>query len=463
MRLKNTQIIFVCDGEVVRSFIQVLKKLNNCFNITFITKNNFFISSQDEEFLKANTNLIYIDKINLLKNKSSSNQISSFPFFVDRFFSYGTFGKLTESEPYPFKINNNYKYLYTSLDNILKKNSIVFGYSNATYYENIIKEICIKKNIEYLILKHTRIENYFSLFSLTSNKFDFSYVNNKIETEKPATKSYIGEKTKEYYQIKYLDLVRAVIAILRGKSREIKNNKLFIIRIFYAFYYLYIKLILHNSRSFIKKIFYYFNKNTIKKNSKIILFPLMAEPEVNISQFVFPFINTYELLKAISLSIPENYQLVIKDHPRNFKWRSILFGLKVNNLNNTKYLWNYDNKFNDKVYLTIGFNGNLIKEAILNNKKVFTFCDTQYDNYNFLNHKKIKIKDLYKEIIKSSQLKTTDKKIITKYLDDIKKHSIRLNFMTDIVGKKNRSRDNNLSKNNQINDITKLIKNKMDE
>jgi len=188
----------------------------------------------------------------------------------------------------------------------------------------------------------------------------------------------------------------------------------------------------------------------------------MAEPEVNLAEFAFPFINTFEFIKAISILIPDDHELIIKDHPRNFRWRSIFFGFKVSRLNNVRYIWSYDKKFDEKVDLTIGFNGNIIKEAILSNDKVFTFCDTIFDNYEFFNHKKIKIKDLYKEIIclnnaPMNARHQSHRKEVDKFLKFFRRNSIRLNFMTDIVGKKGRSKQKNLRISSQIKSIANII------
>ena len=459
----NTQIVFVFDGEIIKSFVQILLKLKLNKNfVTVITKNDFFLNESELKNLNKYSNLILLDKIKQYNFNYTTTKSSSMPFFIERFFSYGTFAKLTESSPYPKKKSKKFIGIYNYLYKILKKNSVVFGYSNATYYENFIREICIQKKINYLILKHTRIENYFSLFNLTNNKFVTTNINNIDKLNNIKLNSYIGERNKNLYKLNFNYLIKAVFAILFGRSREIANSNYLFIRIINVFIYLFIKIFIHKARMTIKKILGIIFSSK-KNNHKKILLPLMAEPEVNMAEFAFPFINTFELIKGISILIPDDYELIIKDHPRNFMWRSVIFGFKVSRLNNVKYIWSFDKPFSDKVDLTIGFNGNIIKEKILNNEKVFTFCNTVFDNYKFNNHKKIIIKDLYREIINTKNtLGATSfhshKEEVDKFIKYFKTNSIRLNFMTDIVGKKGRSKQKNLSISSQIDSISAIIK-----
>ena len=100
----NTQIVFVFDGEIIKSFVKILIELNlKKKNVTVITKNDFFLNDSELQILNKRSNMILLDSIKLDNINNTISKSSSMPFFIERFFSYGTFAKLNETLPYPKK------------------------------------------------------------------------------------------------------------------------------------------------------------------------------------------------------------------------------------------------------------------------------------------------------------------------------------------------------------------------
>ena len=62
------------------------------------------------------------------------------------------------------------------------------------------------------------------------------------------------------------------------------------------------------------KHFKYFNINNLE--SEFFYFPLHVEPEISTNLWAPFFTNQLEVIRNIAISLPGNYTLIVKEHPR---------------------------------------------------------------------------------------------------------------------------------------------------
>lgn len=122
----------------------------------------------------------------------------------------------------------------------------------------------------------------------------------------------------------------------------------------------------------------------ILKNKKYIFFPLHFQPEASTLPEGGIFENQYLSLKLISKSLPDDYILVVKEHPkqlnydiRNKHFRTISFYRKIRKLENTLLFSsqsNYDELLkNSSLVATIS--GSVAWQGLLNGKPGVVFAD----------------------------------------------------------------------------------------
>ena len=175
------------------------------------------------------------------------------------------------------------------------------------------------------------------------------------------------------------------------------------------------------------------NKKLIRKinsDEKFVYFPLQLEPERTLLISAPYYTDQIELIEKIAKSIPIDFLLYVKEHPRQGSegWRDIKNYNKVLNLPNVKFLHpEVSNDFlleNCSAVLTT--NGTLGLEAIFNKKPTIVFAESIYSNISAVSV--VTNLENLSEIIK----KTKDKNIELEELNDFTKRIENNSFTFNI-------------------------------
>ncbi len=420
-------IFFGCQGSITNHFIYLDKLLSK--EITNYTshfwvgdkyefiKNKYekYFNDNNIQFLKEwsftdNLKIVEKDIKEYINSKYSSLNLWNI-ILADRRLMYGPQSKYRQkyTSRYSFDELTNiiYRSLYT-LDKYILENEIdvivtfvpsCFG----TYILNIIAE---NNNIKLRQLRATKIEDLV-IFSDTLS----------------ATPNYIKSKYKEnlnnFPQIKFIEESKNyILNILKynakytGSERLIENSYLALIRLIkkanQVFKYLKdsdrhnkISLIdLYINKFFISKYKKFriskiysqrlFNQN-ISSKYKVLFYPLNSEPEIAISIHSRNHQNQIETIRRISQSIPLDWILVVKEHPRSVGIRSLKYYKKILEIPNVYFFKNTESirhciDKSDAVCTLTGFIG---FEALVQKKPVILLGDSFYSSLHGKMIKKI--------------------------------------------------------------------------
>ena len=171
-------------------------------------------------------------------------------------------------------------------------------------------------------------------------------------------------------------------------------------------------------------------RRKINSDEKFVYFPLQLEPERTLLISAPYYTDQIELIEKIAKSIPIDFLLYVKEHPRQGSegWRDIKNYNKVLNLPNVKFLHpEVSNDFlleNCSAVLTT--NGTLGLESIFNKKPTIVFAESIYSNISAVSV--VTNLENLSEIIK----KTMDKNIELEELNDFAKRIENNSFAFNI-------------------------------
>ena len=158
----------------------------------------------------------------------------------------------------------------------------------------------------------------------------------------------------------------------------------------------------------------YDEKSLIEKN--YIYFPLHKEPELAINFQAYGFHSQFETIKKLSVIIPFDYKLLIKEHRGTWGRRKTKFYTFLNNLPNVEFISPFDDqyKYIKNANLIITDNGSTGWEGILLKKRVICLFKNFYNSnklcitvndYHELNSKIIRT-------LQSKESEVADEKIL---------------------------------------------------
>ncbi len=128
-----------------------------------------------------------------------------------------------------------------------------------------------------------------------------------------------------------------------------------------------------------KKIKYY----DIKKINKIIFYPLKFQPEASIDVLAWEFNNQIETIRQIAMRLPDDYTLVVKDHPSMLSFRSPSYLEKILKTANVKLISSdtpIDYIF-ERSDIIIGSTCTMFFEAAIFGKNVIQLGDSGFTKY----------------------------------------------------------------------------------
>ena len=332
-----------------------LKKFYDHEKIIYLNKKNFidFYEKTDNlEDLKINE-LLFADRV-LDINQNNANYLKTVSFYIFKF---------------------------------LKKNKIEFIFGEFTWsYELIISRVAKILNIPYYNLQSTRYpSNRFLFFSNEKQNLFYLRKNNQNKID------HIEDQNQ--YE-KYI----------KQKNKDKKNIKLIIDKIFRLFFNDYYD---KYDPTYISKlerlknfIFNYFNRigfNLLPKikiqklkNKKYLIYFLQKSPESSVDVKGMYYSDQINNIINIWKILPNDFKLIVKEHPNCVGERNISYYLKFLKLSNI-FLINLNDliayeeseNFINNSLATFSIASTASLQSSLQNIHSFTFADTFFNSLNY--------------------------------------------------------------------------------
>ena len=180
---------------------------------------------------------------------------------------------------------------------------------------------------------------------------------------------------------------------------------------------------------------YFINKNlihNIENQRPFVYFPLQTDPERSILIAAPRFSNQIEVITNIAKSLPDGYDLYVKEHPLMIlrEWRSISDYKQIMSLPNVKLFHPYVKSDNiiKKSSLVISINSTSGLEAGFYGKPSITFSDQDFSYLSFVHQ--VKSFQELPDAIKKSLKKKVNISDLNNYVNLIESNS----FETDLFG-----------------------------
>lgn len=304
-----------------------------------------------------------------------------------------------------------------------------FIYQMAWHHQQILHEICRAKNVKILVTSPIR----FGFKSIVTDKGIELIDNIQARVEKVTepveeVNDFLKQfsKYREVYfqkssnKTKLMSIIKFFIS---KRSSDYKKH--------YRNYGKTKTRILIKEISKILKRKYrenYLERNSLKiinNEKKFVYFPLMYEPERGLLVAAPFHVNQIEAIKNIARSLPIDYELYVKDHPKMYSagWRSTSYYKEIKNIFNVKFIHPSisNNEITKKCSLVITVGGTSSLEAAFHNKPSITFVKTEYSALPSV-HELKNLEEL-PEIIKMSLEKKIDISDLEKFLSVIDNES----------------------------------------
>lgn len=300
---------------------------------------------------------------------------------------------------------------------------IVLQWLGAEVERRTLRIIAEKRNIPHFVFDFSPIKNH---FLLVKNEYVQSY---KVKVKKIDTieaKKYLEKYIKEKINFIHPKKMQNSINFLECFQKLIKiENKMFYSKAIIRHKFRIIKWSLRN---LFKQVVSFWLYEESPLNKKIIFYPLHYIAESQVTVRSNGFIDQVLLLKLISLNLPDNHHILVKEHPNvlgRMKLSDLLSIRKLKNVSlvNPKITAHEIIKVSDIIMTinsTVGF------EALLYQKPVITFGKSFYRgrgltlDVNSINEipKKVKEAEIFKPKYEE----------VLNFLKDIMEISIEGNF-----------------------------------
>lgn len=272
--------------------------------------------------------------------------------------------------------------------------SIIISPNFVGYFHISLNLYCQKKNIPMIGITDTKVEG---LLTFTNNYLETTgeFVNilknlnfkngsldkaetfiNKEREKLNRTFAYGFARPKSLISNLKELIKRVTIGLIKRNYNYTLGPTTDNAGVFYAFRDFYFKY--YNSYKN-KRIKYY----DIEKIDKIIFCPLKFQPEASIDVIAWAFNNQIETIRQIAMRLPDDYTLVVKDHPAMNSFRSPSYLKKIYNTANVKLI--SPNTKIDVIFersdIIIGTSCTMFFEAAIYGKKVIQLNDSAFTKY----------------------------------------------------------------------------------
>ncbi len=242
------------------------------------------------------------------------------------------------------------------------KPDFIISFLCVTFGEYLYYLFAKRRGIKYFNIHDTKIGNYFtatnhvyrpeSEIKECYEKYKYSDFSDDIQEEVENYmkkfshgrvtydgQDYVHEK-KKLKPFSFGSLARVGKSFVNKKITQFKNPQIlqdnqpdpFLVSLY---------------NDFIKPLRFYKAFNKIKHhfisfdqmdNMKFAFYPLHLEPEMSVLVWGRPYLNQIELIRMIAISLPFNWKLVVKDHPKNPFYRKSNFYKKLLEIPNVLFV-----------------------------------------------------------------------------------------------------------------------------
>ena len=314
------------------------------------------------------------------------------------------------------------------LDNI--KPELIFSFQRLIYLDLV----CEKRAVKYLNFAPAKFkklyfvcDEYRNNSSILSKSIKDNLTSNLDENydESSFDQIWYGKSNQDFIYSITSTFKRIVVLI-------IKSMKHFIIKKIYKNQINRVGLMVW----ILNEIKGYFNFRKYKNLSKnfdqikklnYIYFPLHMEPEKVLQSFALEFNNSLEIISWISKSLPSNYYLVLKEHPKAFSMRDTKFYDKIASISNV-LLVNQDSNSWDLIRnssFVAGINGTSILESVYLKKRVICYVDKMFfNNFTSISYcsnyedTKLRISDYINKPLDEELLNKNKNALLKSFLDN---------------------------------------------
>jgi len=354
----------------------------------------------------------------------------------ERFFNkYNQFYKFSSDE-ISLILEQECKLFEKILDEV-KPDFLIIGIT-TTHYNHLFYKMCQARGVKILMLRLSYLRGLCIIASRTylidnaqyDEKHNFSSLSefqNYMKKYDAGKESSTYKDTFQSSKIKYL---QSALKYLFSNNSNLKTHftyygrtKLKVIRI----------ILINEIKKRYRK--YFINKNlihNIENQRPFVYFPLQTDPERSILIAAPRFSNQIEVITNIAKSLPDGYDLYVKEHPLMIlrEWRSISDYKQIMNLPNVKLFHPSVKSENiiKKSSLVISINSTSGLEAGFYDKPSITFSDQDFSYLSFVHQ--VKSFQELPDAIKKSLKKKVNISDLNNYVNLIESNS----FETDLFG-----------------------------
>lgn len=501
-------VVFATMGAMYQvyydAYIELKDKVDNVgfyvsdsFNFKRNVRNNDISYLKEWELIeKIKTTKLDYEKIRQYEAKYFKDESIWHSLNNDRRIFFGKYVKHTQDYSPYYCYEDMLKLFQVFIESIEQfiddvKPNIIFGITPATLGDYLFYKVAIGNGIVYYSLKTVKVGNYQTftksiqeehnhikqtfndyLNGITIDEVIINETKKYLNNFKKGSTAYEGNVAipKNYKIFKLQDLIRlskslAKDIFLLSMKKDHHSRGLNVLKFLYDY----------PIKSYRANKFKSYTLNrTISKLSDIesynyIFFPLHAEPEIAITNYARFYQNQIEVIRNISLQLPANYKLLIKEHPRNIGRRTLGYYKKILEIPNVDFadfeLPSIEVIKHSK--LVIVLSGNIGFEAVLLNVPVISMGSALYNMLpstmvNYVDN----IKYLHHEIEKTINEHNPSDEIVEKFISAIIKNSFKLDLYTVLLRKSGREGGSEFDNQKYITNIQHLaneISNKISE
>lgn len=384
---KKKKIVFLVTSLSWKKFRQFNIEMSKYYEMLWVTIDpNIYYSFRRNGF--NSIQLLDFDKIYDNNKKLSSSEIQKIvDYNVNKYYILNLRNIFLAADMYktlnPYKAYNVKEYYLkfisliecfeTYLDN--HNVDIILQWLGAEVERRILRIISEKRAIPHFVFDFSPIKN---CYLLNKNEYVQPY---KVKVRKIDTieaKKYLEKYIKEKINFIHPKRKQNNINFLEYFQKLIKiENKMFYLKAIIRHKF---RVIEWSLRNLFKHVVSFWLYEEPPLNKKIIFFPLHYIAESQVTVRSNGFIDQVLLLKLISLNLPDNYKILVKEHPNvlgKMRLSDLLSIRKLKNVSlvNPKISAHKLIKLSDIIMTinsTVGF------EAILYQKPVITFGKSFY-------------------------------------------------------------------------------------
>ncbi len=332
-----------------------------------------------------------------------NNQIMATQFLTRHYHYRNYMHNCTYSQQLNWLILN-----YKNVVNIIGeyKPDVVLDTDNAELARTVLREVCFKEGIPYITLDHPRYEmyklysynldlHYSELFKETFNKLSQSedvklneglaYVERFRNKPTIMHSMYKNDVTAQYKPTPIFLSIRHVIGMAKyfidqdrvGSNKKIKDANPLLYPNSWEYIKFYFSFEMKKQRLMRKNKFF-----SAPEDVKYVYMPLHLIPESTTFSISPMYVNEFDIIAAVSKSLPAGWWLYVKEHQAMVGERGTDFYEKVNKLPNVRMV--QLNYYQDpKPWITnsqgvVTISGTSAYEAALLGKHSIVFADTSF-------------------------------------------------------------------------------------